>query len=386
MTDILILCPSASRLGGGVPVVVRQQARALAAIAGNHVRVFALRDADLAPSDHEDWNGIDLTTFGVIGTRRFGLSPAMLAATLATRPDLVHVHGVWQFQGLAALTLNLAKGTPIVITPHGMLESWIRARSTRLKALVSRLYQNRLFRRSYAFQVLTDKEREDVAAVRPGARCALIPNFADPVPAETLPPPWWRDAFAARRVYLFFGRLHEKKGCLELCAAWDDVCRRTPGFRDRSLLVFAGPADGIDGFEARAAALNAAHGNVMVAGPQFGAAKQATLSRASFLCLPSKSEGLPMAILEGWAAGIPAIMTTACNLPTGFTRGAAIETGTDPQSIAASLNRADGMDQFALREMAAQARTLVAEEFSERAVTEALMSLYESAIQNNQNG
>jgi hypothetical protein len=36
--------------------------------------------------------------------------------------------------------------------------------------------------------------------------------------------------------------------------------------------------------------------------------------------------------------------------------------------------------------MAAQARTLVAEEFSERAVTEALMSLYESAIQNNQNG
>ena len=34
--------------------------------------------------------------------------------------------------------------------------------------------------------------------------------------------------------------------------------------------------------------------------------------------LPSFSEGLPMAVLEAWAYGLPVLMTDHCNLPEGF--------------------------------------------------------------------
>jgi hypothetical protein len=46
---------------------------------------------------------------------------------------------------------------------------------------------------------------------------------------------------------------------------------------------------------------------------------------ATFAVVPSHSEGLPMVVLEFWAASKAVLMTAACNLPIGFRRGAVIE-------------------------------------------------------------
>ena len=51
------------------------------------------------------------------------------------------------------------------------------------------------------------------------------------------------------------------------------------------------------------------------------------------MVLPSLSEGLPMAILEAWAAGTPTLMTAACHLPQGFAAGAALDCGIEPLAI-----------------------------------------------------
>jgi poly(glycerol-phosphate) alpha-glucosyltransferase len=75
-------------------------------------------------------------------------------------------------------------------------------------------------------------------------------------------------------------------------------------------------------------------------GPVYGAAKQALLGNARFTVLPSHSEGLPMAVLEGWAAGTPAILTGECNLPEGLAAGAALECGYDAKAIVPALEAA----------------------------------------------
>jgi glycosyltransferase involved in cell wall biosynthesis len=345
------------------------------------VRVLGLIDRPLDAGDDQDWAGIDMTGFATMGSRRYGFSPGLLHAVLTAPADLIHVHGIWQFPGLAALIAQARRGTPVIVSPHGMAESWIRARSPALKAAVSRLYQNRLLTRAFAIHTLTAKEEADVAAmVGESLRCVLIPNFVEPQPAGLPPPDWWLPAYKGRDIYLFLGRLHEKKGCLELCEAWDMVCREDTGFAARSQLVFCGPSDGLVGFEERVAMLNARYGNALAAGPQYGEQKYRSFGVASFLCLPSKSEGLPMSVLEGWTAGVPTIMTPECNLPIGFARDAALVTTPEMKGIAATLREAAALSPDQRTALARNARALALDTYSPDAATAALAQLYRSAI------
>ena len=76
---------------------------------------------------------------------------------------------------------------------------------------------------------------------------------------------------------------------------------------------------------------------VIFTGPVFGEAKDALLRSADAFILPSFSEGLPMAVLEAWAYGLPVLMTDHCNLPEGFAANAALRIGTDVESIAEGM-------------------------------------------------
>jgi glycosyltransferase involved in cell wall biosynthesis len=261
-----------------------------------------------------------------------------------------------------------------------MLEPWIRARSAKLKGAVSSLYQNRFLRKAAGFHLLTDKETTDVAEFLTGQPAEIIRNFAQPFASDGARPGWWKPEFDGRKVYLFLGRIHEKKGCMELMDAWAKLSVEDSGFRDRSVLVFCGWNDGIGGFEARAAELGRQFGNVLFAGPQYGPDKHRSIAAARYFMLPSKSEGLPMAVLEAWAAGVPAILTLECNLAIGFERGAAFRTGFTPETIYPALKAADALPNEDWQAASERSRALVAEEFSEESVRNGLLSLYQAAI------
>src|SRR5204863_1620446 len=128
---------------------------------------------------------------------------------------------------------------------------------------------------------------------------------------------------------LYLGRIHPKKNLAALVDAWEAAT-----LPDGAELTIAGwgSAEDVAELEAR---LKRAPASVRFAGPVHGDAKQALLEEARFLVLPSHSEGLPMTVLEAWAAGTPAVMTAACHLPEGFAAGGALECGTDQASIAA---------------------------------------------------
>lgn len=321
-----------------------------------------------------------MRAFPVIGPARYGFSPGLLRAVLRSKADVVHVHGVWMFHCLAVHLWAWLRRKPYVVTPHGMLEAWIRKRSPILKALISAVYQNRFLRDTALFHLLTEKERIDVAAFAPEGRMRIVSNCVEPFEAPGNRPAWWDDAFSGRDVYLFFGRIHEKKGCMELCAAWDRLCSEDPVFRDRSVLAFCGWVDGLQGFESRVAELQARHGNAVFAGPQYGKDKQHSIAAASFFLLPSKSEGLPMSVLEAWAAGKPVLMTPACNLSVGFDTGAAIEIGTEEAAIKAGLLAASRLESARRADMARAARALVDERYSVPTVGAGMMALYRDAL------
>jgi glycosyltransferase involved in cell wall biosynthesis len=375
---VALALPTISPLGGGVAEAARLHVKALAAAGFEEISVHTLDDR-MEKVDPKQWEAARLYQHRFIGPQSYSLAPSMISSLMTAKPDIVHVHGVWQFHCAAVHAWSLMTGKPYVVSPHGMLEPWIRARSPGLKKAVSALYQNRFLRKAGGFHLLTEKEGGDVAEFLHGQPALIIPNFAEPFSSDGRKPGWWKPAHDGRKVYLFLGRLHEKKGVMELMDAWARLSAEDAGFRDGSLLVFCGWNDGIEGFEAKVDRLEKEFGNVLFAGPQYGPDKNRSIGTARFFLLPSKSEGLPMAILEAWAAGVPAIMSLECNLPIGFELGAAFRTGFTTDTIYPSLKAAHALNDDAWRDASGKAKALVAEKYSEESVRAGLLSLYAKA-------
>jgi glycosyltransferase involved in cell wall biosynthesis len=375
---VALALPTISPLGGGVAEAARLHVKALAAAGFEEISVHTLDDR-MEKVDPKQWEAARLYQHRFVGPASYSLAPGMLSSLLKAKPDIVHVHGVWQFHCAAVHAWSALAGKPYVVSPHGMLEPWIRARSPGLKKAVSTLYQNRFLHRAGGFHLLTEKEGADVAEFLHGQPAPIIPNFAEPFVSDGRKPGWRKPEHEGRAVYLFLGRLHEKKGVMELMDAWGRLSAGDAGFRDGSLLVFCGWNDGIQGFEAKVETLGRAFGNVLFAGPQYGPDKNRSMAAAKFFLLPSKSEGLPMAILEAWAAGVPAIMSPECNLDIGFERGAAFRTGFTAETIHPSLKAAHELSSDAWRAASENAKALVAERYSEASVRAGLLSLYAKA-------
>lgn len=375
---VLHLLPSISRQGGGVSEAARLLVAALAERMPGRIEVLANLDDDTA-LDLPAWPPVPIGLARFHGSPRYRFSPAMLRALVRRRDiDIVHVHAVWCFHAAAALAWQLLRGGAVVISVHGMFEPWIMSRARGVKKILRAAYLDRLVRRAGRLHVLTEMERGDVALSYPDAPVTVIPNFVEPFVPGAGPgrPAWWRPEMAGRGIYLFLGRLHEKKGVIELIAGWDALCARDGAFRDRSQLVLCGWNDGLAGLQEQLAAVAARHGNILHAGPIYGNEKARTLAAATFFVLPSKSEGLPMTVLEAWSAGAIVIMTAECNLTIGFERDAALRTGTRAAAIAASLAAADALDPAGRARLVANGRALIAERYSRDAVTDAMLKLY----------
>ncbi|MEW2358119.1 glycosyltransferase [Spirillospora sp. NPDC029432] len=101
-------------------------------------------------------------------------------------------------------------------------------------------------------------------------------------------------------VVVCVGRLAHEKGVDLAIEAWAAIAERHPEWRLR--LYGTGPRE--DDLRAQAARLGVA-GSVEFAGVT--ADVPGALGRASVFALPSRQEGLPMALLEAMAAGLPAV-------------------------------------------------------------------------------
>nr|WP_272917397.1 glycosyltransferase [Alteraurantiacibacter buctensis] len=355
-------------MGGGIPEAVKGLARAQAA-AGARVSVLAGADAR-SLADASDWAPLAVDNVPSAGFAN-GLHGAALRARLdELRPDLVHLHGLW---GPAARALaGWRGGAPHVVSPHGMLDSWALARSAAKKRLSAALWEGGLLRRAAFIHALAGAEEQAVRAYGLAGRVEVVPNGV--TCRQQIGPL----TSARPRTLLFMARIHPKKGLAELIAAWAML---PPELRHDWHLRIAGWDEiGIlDSLRQQAAAAGLGNG-VSFPGGLHGADKDAALHGASAFILPSHSEGLPMAVLEAWAHGLPVIMTQACNLPEGFAAGAAVEVTTDPAQMATVLARVLA-DDSALAAMGAAGRRLALERFAWDTIAARMLAHYHSVVE-----
>lgn len=360
-----LITASASRLGGGVFEAVATHASMLRDL-GAAPHIFTLQDA-YTEADRHRFGSTPVTSCAVFGPRQIGYAPRLVAALADADLDCLHLHGIWMYPSAAASRWAAKSGKPYFISPHGMLDPWITARGTLKKSLARWGYERRGWRRATAFHALTEREAGDIARESGRRDSHVVPNAGPPArneAPEPMPGPH----------LVYIGRIHAKKNLVALVDGWTSAKRP-----DGATLTIAGWGDEA-AIQHLRDAIDRSDGSAQFVGPAFGEAKQALMDQALFVILPSLSEGLPMAMLEAWAHGVPTIMTAECNLPVGFAAGAALECGAECAGIASAIEQALAMADDRWRSMSSAAIACARDRFSAQAVAAAWTKIYAGAI------
>ena len=367
--SIAIVTASLSREAGGMFEAVQAPANLLQQ-RGHKVSVYGIDDAEL-PEARESWHVKRFRSFATKGPARLAYAPEMGDLLVTKRYDVLHLHGLWNYPSYAASRWNRARSGKLVISPHGMLDPWALRNSVLKKRLAGWMYENANLRSAGAIRALCVAEADAIAALGLKVPIAIIPNGVTLPDAADLQAP----AGANRKTLLFLGRIHPKKGIAELIKAWTIAVKQSPVLNDDWQLEIAGWDDGDHLSQLRTLAQESGLTNITFPGPLYGKAKDEALAGCGAFILPSRSEGMPMSVLEAWSYRKPVLMTAACNIPEGFAAGAAFRVEREPDALAASWMEI--LDQPpALAEAGRRGRQLAEEHFTWDRVTDQHVALF----------
>lgn len=299
---------------------------------------------------------------------RFRVPPGLLRELADWRPDLLHLHLPYEPANVTLARWARRRGLPYVVSPHGALSPGEMRDRGALKLPYKHLFERRLL--NGAACVVCSGDREAVERYGVKAPIVVVPNGFDPaeVPHSLDPEALRRrrPQLAGRRVFLFLGRLDTAQKGLDLLL--DALARaRLEG----AALVLAGPdwRGGERRLRRRAARLGATT-PVHFLGPVRGREKFECLAGADVFLHPSRWEGMPHAVLEAAAVGLPALLTRVAD-PLGrlSEARAALLVEPDPAAIAAGLRHLAQLDAGELQRMGERAREVSREFTWQRAAT-----------------
>ncbi|MFN3683209.1 MAG: glycosyltransferase [Fimbriimonadaceae bacterium] len=297
----------------------------------------------------------------------------------ADRYDAVVVHGIWQQHDLAVWRALRRGPVPYFVFPHGMLDPWFK-RTYPLKHLKKCLYwpwQHRVL--ADAAAVLFTCEEERLLArqsFRPYRVREAVVAFGTAAPEGD--PEAQREAFLgacpqarSRRLMLFLGRIHPKKGCDLLLDAWAEAARDRPEW----LLVMAGP-DQV-GWQTELQGLAERLGiadRVLWTGMLKGDLKWGAYRASEAFVLPSHQENFGIAVAEALACGLPVLITDKVNIWREIQEDGCGLVGTDDaEGVRGLLQRFFSLTEDAVREMGLRARATFDRRFEVRASARSLL-------------
>jgi glycosyltransferase involved in cell wall biosynthesis len=337
-----------ARRYGGPIVAVHGLCKALAA-RGHGVHVFTTNvDGDSVsdvPLDRPvEMDGVQVHYFASSFARLYW-SPAMRRALReASSFDIVHIHAVFLWPGVAAARAAHKSGVPYVISPRGMLvPELIRGKSAFAKTTWLRLVERRGFEHAAAIHFTSQLEWEDARRVGlPLPSPIVVPNGIDLTPR----PPVARDD----RTLLFLGRVNWKKGI-------DRVIELMPSLRGIRFIVAGNDEEGLTPRLMALAQKLGVDDRVQFVGPVYGDAKDEMLARATLFVLPSRSENFGNAVLEALAMETPVVLSSEVGLADVVVNAGAGAVGLE--QIAGLLE-----DSSRLRGMGRDGRALVESQFA----------------------
>jgi glycosyltransferase involved in cell wall biosynthesis len=303
---------------GGGPIEGVKQLGAILTAAGHRVELTSLDPPD-AP--YVKSCPLPVHPLGP-ATLQYAFCPRLIPWLRANRNryDAVVVNGIWQYHSFGAWSALRNSDTPYVLFTHGMLDPWFK-KEYPLKHLKKWMYwpwaEYRVLRDAKAVLFTCAEERRLARDSFWLYRCnEMVVNYGTSRPPGD--PDAQREEFFSRypelqgkKLALFMGRIHRKKGCDLVIESFAKVLGSCPEWH----LVIAGPDQ--EGWQKslndRATQLGLAP-KLTWTGMVHGEMKWGALRSAEVFLLPSHQENFGIAVAEALAAGVPALISNKVNI------------------------------------------------------------------------
>jgi glycosyltransferase involved in cell wall biosynthesis len=234
--------------------------------------------------------------------------------------EAIVVNGIWQYHSFAVRRALANTGVPYVVFTHGMLDPWFKERYP-LKHIKKMLYwpwgERRVLRDAAAVFFTCEEERVRARQSFSPYECnEVVVNYGTAGPGGD--PRTHLDVFHKsypelrnKRLAIFLGRLHEKKGCDLLIQAFARVLAQDPEWH----LLMCGP-DQV-GLKVKLESL-AGHLDIqdritwinMVRGDM----KWGALRASEIFILPSHQENFGIVVAEALACSVPVLISNRVNI------------------------------------------------------------------------
>ena len=164
--------------------------------------------------DKKAWAPLSAHAFSFIGPRALAWAPEMDNALDEVRPDILSLHGLWQYPSVATRRQLRSHGTRYVVSPRGMLDIWALANSRWKKRIAAWAFENAVLSDAACLHALCAAEADAIRAYGLRQRIEVVPNGVD------LPEKLTTESTEGRSRLLFLGRIHPKKGLVGALRAW----------------------------------------------------------------------------------------------------------------------------------------------------------------------
>lgn len=270
--------------------------------------------------------------------------------------DLIHIHAVYLWPGVAAARAARRAKVPYVISPRGMLvPELIQRKSGVVKKLWLSVVERRGFKHASGIHFTSQPEWDDALRVGlPLPSPFVVSNGVD-LPARPHVP---RDD----RTLVFVGRITWKKGL-------DRVIEALPRLPAVRLVIVGNDEEDLKSSLLALAERIGVADRVEFRGPLYGPAKDEALARAALFVLLSTNENFGNAVLEALAMETPAVLSEGVGLASAVVAAGAGVIGLD--DVLALLE-----DEQRRTEMGRRGRALVESQFAWSAVAEQMEEAY----------
>ena len=382
---LLHVIHSTNPAGGGPIESLTQVARVMAE-AGHSTEVLTLDDPSAL------WvRGFSFPVHAVgPGRTSYGYTPRLVSwlRENAANYDAVVVRGIWQYHSFGTWRALRESSTPYVVFTHGMLDPWFK-KTYPVKHAKKWLYwpwaEYRVLRDAAAVLFTCEEEkllaRQSFWLYRCNEVAVSYGTSAPPDDTEIQ-----KEAFFARypelrnkRMALFLGRIHSKKGCDLLIEAFAKVLNKDPDWR----LVIAGPDQ--MGWRAKLEAQareRRVSDSITWTGMIAGEVKYGALKAAEVFVLPSHQENFGIGVAEALACGTPVLISDQVNIWREVEGdGAGIVAKDDIDGTCALLNSWIALPNEQKSQMRRQARECFQRRFEIHRVAESLVRVLSGVIQ-----
>lgn len=296
--------------------------------------------------------------------------------------DVIIVNGIWQYHSFAVRRALAGSEIPYYVFTHGMLDPWFK-HTYPLKHMKKWLYwpwaEYRVLRDARAVIFTCEEERllarQSFWLYRATEAVTAYGTSTPPHNAAELAEKFLatHSELQGKRIVLFLGRIHEKKGCDLLLEAFAQVAEQD----ERLHLVMGGPdqTGWAASLKTQARRLGI-DGRITWPGMLQAEAKWSAFYAAEVFCLPSHQENFGIVVAEALACGTPVLISNKVNIWREIESDAAGFVDADSvEGTVRNLRRWLTLDNDAYSGMSARAKDCFTQRFHIKRAAERLLEI-----------